>query len=134
MTTLHESDVLAIIADTTKVIAEDIPWKRPSKKLLIQEFRTIIKISNRPDMYLDGWFNPSSHKLSYSLIHPVEGRIYGPILGRSIRTGVAIGSETRTRTAGKTASGTSGHMPHLTLLPPGQIRSWLGNNSALRPT
>ena len=82
MTTLQESDVRAIIADTTKIIEGDILWKRPSRKLLIQEFRAIIKSSNHPDMYLDGWFNPSSRKLSYSLIDPVEGRIYGLDFGK----------------------------------------------------
>ena len=81
MTTLHEPHVLAIIADTTKVIEGDIVWQPEDNVRGAQQFRVRVTSVERSDLVLRGWFNHSSGKLSYTLFTPQVGRIYGLDLG-----------------------------------------------------
>lgn len=76
--TKQESE--AIISDESKLISEDIVWtghpNSPSRT-----FRVDVKSTEGYPIFIDGWYNPLSGKLSYSIIHRSEGRIYGLDLG-----------------------------------------------------
>ena len=81
MTTLQEADVVAIIADTTKVVQSDIVWRPDESIRGAQQFRVRVSSAERNDLVLRGWFNHHSGKLSYTLLTPQVGRIYGLDLG-----------------------------------------------------
>ena len=81
MATLQESDVLAIIADKSKVIEGEIIWQPDENIRGAQHFRVWVTSGKRNDLVLRGWFNHSSGKLSYTLFTPQVGRIYGLDLG-----------------------------------------------------
>ena len=81
MTTLNESVVLAIIADTTKAIEGDIEWQRQRTMGQAQRFRVPVTSQQREGLILQGWFSPAARKLSYTLFIPGHGRIYGLDLG-----------------------------------------------------
>ena len=81
MTTFSESDVLAIIADTGKVIEGDIVWEAHSTMRLAQQFRMPVSSNVWEGILLQGWFSPVARKLSYTLFTPEHGRIYGLDLG-----------------------------------------------------
>ena len=81
MTTLSESDVLAIVADTGKVIEADIVWEPQSAMRFAQQFRASVSSDRWDGLMLQGWFSPAARKLSYTLFIPEHGRIYGLDLG-----------------------------------------------------
>ena len=81
MTTLQEADVVAIIADTTKVVQSDIVWRPDESIRGAQQFRVRVSSAERNDLVLRGWFNHHSGKLSYTLLTHQVGRIYGLDLG-----------------------------------------------------
>lgn len=81
MTTLTEADVLAIIADTSKVIEGDIAWRPDENIRGAQQFRARVTSVARGDLVLRGWFNNHTGKLTYTLFIPQVGRIYGLDLG-----------------------------------------------------
>ena len=76
--TFSQQEYQDIIDDHTKIILEDIVWERDAYTPG-HRFRADIQ-SNYP-LFLNGWYNPASHKLSYAIIHQGEGRIYGLDLG-----------------------------------------------------
>ena len=78
--TLSQHEYETIINDDTKVILQDIAWEgKPNS--YAQEFRVDIDSNDGYPIFLKGWFNPFSHKLSYSIILRGVGRIYGLDLG-----------------------------------------------------
>ena len=77
---LSRDDYNAIINDDSKTIAEDIVWERASSSPA-REFRIDIDSSEGYPIFVKGWFNPYSGKLSYAIIHRSVGRIYGLDLG-----------------------------------------------------
>ena len=81
MTTLSESDVLAIIGDTSKVIEGDIEWQAQTTMRHAQRFRVPVSSEVWDGLMLQGWFSPAARKLSYTLFIPEHGRIYGLDLG-----------------------------------------------------
>ena len=81
MTTLSESDVLAIIGDTSKVIEGDIEWQAQSTMRPAQRFRAPVSSEVWDGLMLQGCFSPAARKLSYTLFIPEHGRIYGLDLG-----------------------------------------------------
>ena len=78
--TLSQQDYEAIINDTTKVIHEDIAWEG-GRNSPMREFRVDIDSGDGHPIFVKGWYNPRSGKLSYSIIHRQVGRIYGLDLG-----------------------------------------------------
>jgi hypothetical protein len=78
---LSQQEYDAIISDRTKVIEEDIVWEGPGNSPT-REFRIDIDSSEGYPIFIKGWYNPRSGKLSFSIIHrTVGGRIYGLDLG-----------------------------------------------------
>ncbi len=78
--TLSQQEYDAIITDDTKRIVEDIVWEgRPNSPM--RGFRTDVDSDEGYPIFVKGWYNPSSGKLSYAIIHRSVGRIYGLDLG-----------------------------------------------------
>ncbi len=83
--TLSQVEYEDIIKDTTKEgyhqrITEDISWEGGSNSRA-KEFRIDIDSGEGYLIFVKGWFNPFSGKLSYAIIHRTVGRIYGLDLG-----------------------------------------------------
>ena len=75
---LSQGEYEAIIANEAKVIEGDIAWaKDPYTQA--QNFR--VEIESEYPIFVNGWYNPFSGKLSYAIIHRSVGRIYGLDLG-----------------------------------------------------
>ena len=78
--TLSQEEYDTIIQDPTKSIREDIRWEgHPNSGR--REFRVEIESDEGYPLFLKGWYNSSSGKLSYAIIHSSAGRIYGLDLG-----------------------------------------------------
>lgn len=80
---LSKEEYDAIINDNTKVITENIEWQghrnSPSRK-----FRVNVDSVEEHPIFVNGWYNPHSGKLSFAIVHRTEGkRIYGLDLGRN---------------------------------------------------
>lgn len=80
--TLSQSEYEEIINDDAKTIEGDIIWENADNPQA-QRFRAEIE-SNYP-IFINGWYNPFSGKLSYAIIHRRVGRIYGLDLGAEHR-------------------------------------------------
>ena len=78
--TLSQQEYDGIISDTTKVIHGDIAWEgagnSPTRQFIVD-----IQSNGGHSIFVKGWYNPRSGKLSYSIIHGQAGRIYGLDLG-----------------------------------------------------
>ena len=77
---LSQQEYDEIIADNTKVIVEDIGWEGAANSPT-REFRIDIDSNEGYPIFVKGWYNPPSGKLSYAIIHRSVGRIYGLDLG-----------------------------------------------------
>lgn len=78
--TLSQQEFKAIISDETKRIERDIVWvseQNPSA----MSFRIDIDSDEGYPLFLKGWYNPYSGKLSYTIIYRGVGRIYSLDLG-----------------------------------------------------
>lgn len=87
MYSINETDVASIIADTSKVIEGDIVWRRKGRRGRQHTFRADIRSDSGLELYIDGYINPRSRKLSYTLVlkDPLPSqsrRIYGLDIGR----------------------------------------------------
>ena len=78
--TLSQQDYDVIIADATKTITADITWEGGPNSPR-REFRLDIESGEGYPIFVKGWYNSSSGKLSFSIIHRTAGRIYGLDLG-----------------------------------------------------
>ena len=78
--TLSQFEYDAIIATETKRIEGDISWGSDQNSLSVR-FRHDIDSDEGFPLYLQGWYNPYSGKLSYAIIYRGVGRIYGLDLG-----------------------------------------------------
>ena len=78
--TLSQSEYEGIINDTTKVIHEDIAWEG-ARHSPVREFRVDIDSEDGHPIFVKGWYNPRSDKLSYLIVNRQVGRIYGLDLG-----------------------------------------------------
>ena len=78
--TLNNQEYEGIINNTTKAIDEDIAWEGPLRSPT-REFRVDIDSDDEYPIFVKGWYNTASGKLSYSIIHRSVGRIYGLDLG-----------------------------------------------------
>ena len=77
---LSQQEYDDIINDTTKVIGEDIAWES-GRNSPVKDFRIDIDSDDGHPIFVKGWYNASSGKLSYAIIHRGVGRIYGLDLG-----------------------------------------------------
>jgi len=78
---LSKEEYDAIINDDTKVISENIEWQghrnSPSRK-----FRVNVDSVEEHPIFVSGWYNLRSGKLSFAIVHRTVGqRIYGLDLG-----------------------------------------------------
>ena len=91
---LSQVEYNAIVNDDSKAINEDIVWVGASSSPT-REFRIDIDTSEGHPIFVKGWFNPSSGKLSYAIIHRSVGRIYGLDLGADHRNpdGARVGEK-----------------------------------------
>ena len=79
---LSQGEYETIIADNGKVIGEDITWTADTHAYA-QKFR--VEVNSEYPIFVNGWYNPFSGKLSYAIIHRSVGRIYGLDLGAEHR-------------------------------------------------
>ena len=77
---LSQQEYDEIINDTTKVIGGDIAWES-GRNSLMRDFRVDIDSDDGHPIFVKGWYNALSGKLSYAIIHRSVGRIYGLDLG-----------------------------------------------------
>ena len=82
MTTFSESDVLAIIADSTKVIEGDIVWQPHPTAPPALQFIVEVNGGGALTLTIAGWLNPATEKLTFALIARGVGRVYGLDFGR----------------------------------------------------
>lgn len=80
-----DAEYKAIIDDDAKSITENIVWHNALDDPTVQEFRVNVDYPNADAMVINGRYNPSAGKLSYTLFMPSVGRIYGLDLGASHR-------------------------------------------------
>ena len=78
--TLSNQEYEAIINDGTKRIVGDITWEgKPNAPA--REFRVDVDSQTGHPIFIKGWHNSHSGKLSYALIYRILGRIHGLDLG-----------------------------------------------------
>ena len=73
------------IIDDEKFITENIIWHNAPGDSSVQEFRVNVDYPNADAMFIKGRYNPSAGKLSYTLVMPSVGRIYGLDMGMNHR-------------------------------------------------
>ena len=78
--TLSQQEYDAIIAAEAKRIEGDIFWVSDQNSTAMR-FRIDIDSDEGYPLFLQGWYNPYSGKLSYAMIYRGVGRIYGLDLG-----------------------------------------------------
>ena len=78
--TLSQQEYNAIIADETKRIEGDIHWASIQNAVALS-FRVDIDSDEAYPLFLQGWYNAYSGKLSFTIIYRGVGRIYGLDLG-----------------------------------------------------
>ncbi len=90
--TISQEEYNAIINDDTKRITEDIHWENDPHTPTAR-FRIEAQSDYEYPIFINGWYNPASGKLSYAIIHRSAGRIYGLDLGADHRNpdGTLIG-------------------------------------------
>ena len=92
--TLSQQEYDDIIADRSKRIDDNIVWG-DIQNSSAREFRIDIDSDQGHPIFLKGWYNPYSGKLSYAIIHRSVGRIYGLDLGADHRNpdGQSVGEK-----------------------------------------
>ena len=81
---MTQQEVEAILSDDTKEIPENIVWEDDDHPVA-KGFRVAVNSAFGHPIFVSGWYNPLSGKLSYAIIHRVMGRIYGLDLGADHR-------------------------------------------------
>ena len=91
---ISQQEYDAIISDDSKVIGGNIVWEGGPNSPT-REFRIDIESDEGYPIFIKGWYNPSSGKLSYAIIHRSVGRIYGLDLGADHQNpdGVRVGEK-----------------------------------------
>jgi hypothetical protein len=80
---LSQSEFDALIADPEKYIEGNIIWQQERSPWF--GFRSEITSPAGYPLFLKGSYNPIISALSYVIIHPPEGRIYGLDIGKDHR-------------------------------------------------
>ncbi|MBE9078504.1 hypothetical protein IQ241_14560 [Romeria aff. gracilis LEGE 07310] len=80
---MSQAEFDAILQDTSKIIQTNIVWqKHPQHERLLKFKAEIISASAAYQLSLRGTYNPILHALSYHIICPPYGRIYGLDMGK----------------------------------------------------
>ena len=82
---INQGDFEDILADDSKEISGDISWRDDLGHSESQEFRAEVRSESGHSMFIHGRYTPLASKLSYTLVHKGEGRIYGLDLGANHR-------------------------------------------------
>ena len=77
---LSKEEYEAIVSNGTKRISGDITWEG-RRNAPSREFRVDVESDADHPIFIKGWYNSHSGKLSYALIHRISGRIHGLDLG-----------------------------------------------------
>ena len=80
-----DEEYKAIIDDDAKSISENIVWHDVPGDPAAQEFRVNVYCPAVDEMFIKGRYNPFAGKLTYALVIPGVGRIYGLDLGMNHR-------------------------------------------------
>ncbi len=93
--TITQEEFEAVLANDIKIILGDIVWRNDADNSLAKEFRSEIDTNSGHPLFIQGRYNPSAGKLSYSIILRGEGRIYGLDLGADHRNpdGMRVGEK-----------------------------------------
>ncbi len=78
---MTDTEFAAIISDETKEIDGDLEWSNDEDHSPCVEFRANVGSDSGYPIFVCGSYNPMALKLSFSLIHRGQGRIYGLDLG-----------------------------------------------------
>lgn len=78
---LSEVEFERLLADPTKRIAGDVAWVDDLSHPPARKFRASVDSDGGWPLVAFGWWQPSSGKLTYGLLHPEGGRILGLDLG-----------------------------------------------------
>ena len=78
---LSEDEFEAILADSSKRIAADVVWRDDLSHPPARKFRVEVESDTGWPLFLQGWWNPASEKLCYTLFYRGAGRIVGLDLG-----------------------------------------------------
>ena len=81
---LTDQEFEALLSDGDKLIFGDIAWQLDRSHSPAQRFRC--KVDSEADwpLMIEGWWNPDSEKLTYTLIHRQARRIIGLDLGEDL--------------------------------------------------
>lgn len=79
--TLSQHEYETIMADTSKRIEDRISWKPKSSHGHAQQFRQSVLSDREWPLFINGWWNPHSRKLSYALIFKKSERMFGLDVG-----------------------------------------------------
>ena len=82
---MTQQEFETILADVSKRISTRAVWHDVDDSPHAKEFRATVDSDAGYPIFVNGWFNPFSGKLSYSIIHREVGRIYGLDLGAEHR-------------------------------------------------
>ena len=78
---LSQAEFERLLADPTKRIAGDIVWVDDPDHPPARMFRVVVERDAGWPLFLQGWWNPASEKLCYTLFYHGAGRIVGLDLG-----------------------------------------------------
>ena len=78
---ISELEVAVILAERSKRIDSDVVWEDRPGRATGKVFR--VDVGSEPDweLFIDGFWNPESGKLTYNLVHARRERIIGLHLG-----------------------------------------------------
>lgn len=79
---MKQKDFEALLTDTTKQINGDIVWEEDEDHSLAVEFRIEVITETKYPLFVKGSYNRIAQTLTYALIYPAFGRIYGLDLGK----------------------------------------------------
>lgn len=82
---MTDDEFRAILDDNSKVITGNISWAEDSDHSPAQEFRVEVNSVGGYPLFIQGRYNGSAGKLSFSMIYRGIGRIYGLDLGAAHR-------------------------------------------------
>jgi len=77
-----ETELAALLADTSKAITGDISWAEDEDHSPAMEFRAEITSQAGYPLFVRGSFNPLAETLTFALIHASSRRIYALDLGK----------------------------------------------------
>ena len=82
---LSQKEFEDILADETKLIVGNLAWADDQSGTGAKEFKVEIISNASYPIFIHGWYNESSGKLTYAIIYSRKWRIYGLDLGANHR-------------------------------------------------